>query len=96
MLSVQRTTTPREKQDKSKLVFGQTFSDHMLHLDWDSNGGWQAPRILPYGDLCISPAASSLHYGLQCYEGMKAYRDADGGVRLFRPDLNMIRLNRSM
>ncbi|CAM9344898.1 unnamed protein product [Ectocarpus sp. 12 AP-2014] len=96
LLTVERTTTPREKQEKSTLVFGQTFSDHMLHLDWDNEGGWQAPRILPYGDLRISPAASSLHYGLQCFEGMKAYRDAEGRVRLFRPELNIRRLNRSM
>ncbi|CAM9423297.1 unnamed protein product, partial [Hapterophycus canaliculatus] len=96
LLTVERTTTPRARKEKSTLVFGQTFSDHMLHLDWDLEGGWEAPRIVPYGDLRISPSASSLHYGLQCYEGMKAYRDADGGVRLFRPDLNIRRFNRSM
>eukprot|EP00903_Cladosiphon_okamuranus_P020178 g18522.t1 len=96
LLTVERTTAPREKQEKSTLEFGQTFTDHMLHLDWDLEGGWRAPRISPYGDLAISPAASSLHYGLQCFEGMKAYRDADGNVRLFRPDLNIRRLNRSM
>eukprot|EP00752_Nemacystus_decipiens_P002932 g2727.t1 len=95
-LTVERTTTPREKVEKSTLEFGQTFTDHMLHLDWDLEAGWRAPRILPYGDLAISPAASSLHYGLQCFEGMKAYRDARGNVRLFRPDLNIKRLNRSM
>ncbi|CAN0022908.1 unnamed protein product [Scytosiphon promiscuus] len=96
LLTVQRTTVPREKKEKTTLEFGQTFTDHMLHLDWDFEGGWHAPRILPYGDLRVSPAASSLHYGLQCFEGMKAYRDANGSVRLFRPDLNIRRLNRSM
>lgn len=65
MLTVERTTTPRQKQEKSTLVFGQTFTDHMLHLDWDDQGGWRGPRIAPYGDLSISPAASSLHYALQ-------------------------------
>lgn len=96
LLTVERTTSPREKKEKSTLVFGQTFTDHMLHCDWDHEAGWHAPRIVPYGDIPISPAASSLHYGLQCFEGMKAYRDAEGSVRLFRPDLNIRRLNRSL
>lgn len=96
LLTVQRSKAPREKQDKSTLVFGHSFTDHMLHCDWDSERGWHAPRIEPYGELRISPAASSLHYALQCFEGMKAYRDAEGNVRLFRPDLNIKRLNRSL
>lgn len=67
MLTVERTTAPRQKQEKSTLVFGQTFTDHMLHLDWDDQDGWRGPRIAPYGDLSISPAASSLHYALQVH-----------------------------
>ncbi|CAM9204413.1 unnamed protein product [Ascophyllum nodosum] len=96
LLTVERTKSPREKQDKSTLIFGQTFTDHMLHCDWDNERGWHIPKIAPYGDLNISPAASSLHYALQCFEGMKAYRDAEGNVRLFRPDLNISRLNKSL
>lgn len=69
-LTVERTRSPRERKDKSTLVFGQSFTDHMLHLDWDmEKGGWSTPRILPFGDLAISPAASSLHYGLQVLIG---------------------------
>lgn len=69
MLTVERTTSPREKKEKSTLVFGQTFTDHMLHCDWDHEAGWHAPRIVPYGDIPMSPAASSLHYGLQASVG---------------------------
>lgn len=77
MLTVERTATPREKVEKSTLEFGQTFTDHMLHLDWDVEGGWHAPRILPYGDLAISPAASSLHYGLQVRGLLRAKNEGD-------------------
>mmetsp|Transcript_1013 Transcript_1013/g.1339 ORF Transcript_1013/g.1339 Transcript_1013/m.1339 type:complete len:399 (+) Transcript_1013:2-1198(+) len=94
-LTVQLTTSPKEKQPKETLKFGQSFSDHMLEIDWDVDGGWGAPRIKPYGDLSISPAASSLHYALQCFEGMKAYVDDNDNIRLFRPDKNMARMNSS-
>lgn len=79
-----------------ELAFGRTFTDHMLEVDWNTTTGWGAPRIVPYGDIAISPAATGLHYGIQCFEGMKAYKDADGNVRLFRPQMNMARLNKSM
>jgi len=61
-------------------------------------GEWHEPHILPYGDISISPAASGLHYGLQCFEGTKAYRDAcdPEKIRMFRPDCNMERMNDSM
>ena len=67
----------------------------MLEVDWTAEGGWGAPQISKYKDLSLSPAASSLHYSLQCFEGMKAYRSETGEVRLFRPDMNAARLLRS-
>lgn len=67
----------------------------MLEVDWDNEYGWHAPRIIPYGDLALSPAASALHYGLQAFEGMKAYRGDDDKLRLFRPMKNMERMNKS-
>ena len=63
----------------------------LLHTD----AGWEAPVIRPHGPLSLDPAVSSLHYGLQLFEGMKAYIDAAGKIRLFRPDKNMVRLNNS-
>ena len=78
------------------MAFGKVFSPHMLEADWTAAGGWQAPRIVPYQNLALSPAAMCLHYALECFEGMKAYKDSDGAVRLFRPDCNMARLNDSL
>ena len=59
---------------KEDLVFGQVFTDHLLEVDWSHDHGWHAPQIKPYGDMQIDPAASVLHYGLECFEGMKAYK----------------------
>ena len=90
------TTTPKEKpQDESKLGFGHIFTDHMLVMPYDEGQGWHDPEIVPYGDITISPAAQCLHYGQTVFEGLKAYRRADGGVQLFRPEENFKRLNRS-
>eukprot|EP00560_Eucampia_antarctica_P006374 CAMPEP_0197826466 /NCGR_PEP_ID=MMETSP1437-20131217/3425_1 /TAXON_ID=49252 ORGANISM="Eucampia antarctica, Strain CCMP1452" /NCGR_SAMPLE_ID=MMETSP1437 /ASSEMBLY_ACC=CAM_ASM_001096 /LENGTH=333 /DNA_ID=CAMNT_0043426925 /DNA_START=225 /DNA_END=1223 /DNA_ORIENTATION=- len=74
------------------------MSDHMLMVEWKKGSNWDAPRIVPYQDLKISPAASALHYGMECFEGMKAYKSlsADKSLRLFRPDCNMERLAGSM
>lgn len=79
------------------LVFGHKFSPHMLVVPWNKTTGWGIPEIRPYGPLAISPAAPALHYASGLFEGMKAYRspDASGKIRLFRPDKNMQRMNRS-
>lgn len=90
------TTSPRTRVANSDLVFGRTFSDHLLEIEWDEATGWKAPVIRPFGDFSISPAATVLHYGIECFEGMKAYKDKNGFVRLFRPDCNMERFNFSM
>jgi hypothetical protein len=62
---IQKTTKPRERTKNEQLLFGKTFSDHMLVIDWDEVEGWKAPTIIPYGDFSISPASSCLHYGIQ-------------------------------
>jgi branched-chain amino acid aminotransferase len=81
---------------KQDLTFGSTMTDHMLQIPFD-NGNWGAPKIIPYGDLSMSPAASVLHYGVACFEGMKVYKTIpDEEIRLFRPDCNMERLSGSM
>lgn len=82
-------------QPKDKLLFGASFSDHMLEVDWDSETGWGTPLIRPYGNFSISPACSVFHYAIECFEGMKAYKDAKGNIRMFRPDMNMKRMNSS-
>lgn len=74
--------------------FGNYFSDHMLVCD-HADGAWQEPEIKPYGSWLMSPASSVFHYGQAIFEGLKAYRDAQGGVFLFRPDQNQRRFNAS-
>ncbi|TPX62115.1 branched-chain-amino-acid transaminase [Powellomyces hirtus] len=89
------TKTPKKKLPNNELVFGRTFSDHMLIIEWDAEQGWHAPEIKPYGKLHLDPSAVVFHYALECFEGMKAYKDKNGTIRMFRPDLNMARLNKS-
>ncbi|KAK4057933.1 branched-chain-amino-acid transaminase bat2 [Microbotryomycetes sp. JL221] len=93
-LTVSQTTKPGQLPPSSALAFGQTFTDHMLTIKWHASTGWQAPAIVPYGDLSLSPAATVLHYAPTLFEGMKAYKDENGVARLFRPDMNMARMLR--
>lgn len=69
--------------------------DHMLVIEWDAKQGWLSPKIIPYQNLSLDPAACVFHYAFECFEGMKAYRDKDGNIRLFRPHNNMERLRTS-
>jgi branched-chain amino acid aminotransferase len=80
--------------DFNNLVFGTTFTDHMLICSY-KNGAWQTPEIKPYQPLSFSLSLHALHYGQAAFEGMKAYRQKDGVVALFRPEKNWERLNRS-
>ncbi|KYQ90423.1 branched-chain amino acid aminotransferase [Tieghemostelium lacteum] len=95
-LVIEKTKEPKKKQtDKTKLVFGKDFSDHMAVVEWDDEKGWGVPKITAYQNLSLPPSASVFHYALECFEGMKAYKDKDGNVRLFRPMENMKRFNDS-
>ncbi|XP_056878674.1 branched-chain-amino-acid aminotransferase, cytosolic [Takifugu flavidus] len=84
-----KTTSPESK------AFGTVFTDHMLTIEWSEAEGWGAPRIRPFGNLSMHPACSSLHYGIQLFEGLKVYRGEDERLRLFRPMLNMKRMSKS-
>lgn len=88
------TTTKINEVDFDNLSFGSVFTDHMLVADY-KNGSWQAPKIMPYQPLSLDPASKIFHYGQSIFEGMKAYKDADGQVWLFRPTDNHARLNTS-
>jgi branched-chain amino acid aminotransferase len=83
-----------QETDFDNLQFGKTFSDHMFTADYDGNE-WKNFRIVPYGEIGLSPAISALHYGQAFFEGLKAYKHADGQVSVFRPDKNARRLNKS-
>ncbi|TWR30372.1 branched-chain amino acid aminotransferase [Mucilaginibacter pallidiroseus] len=80
--------------DFDNLPFGKVFSDHMFVADY-ANGEWKNFEILPYGPIEMSPAISALHYGQAFFEGIKAYKHADGTVSIFRPDKNAVRFNKS-
>jgi len=75
--------------------FGNFFTDHTVVIDWTEGVGWHDARVEPYGPIALDPAASVLHYGQEIFEGLKAYRHADGSVRTFRPEKNAERLNTS-
>lgn len=80
--------------DINNLPFGKVFSDHMFLAEY-KDGKWGRTRIVPYGNLQMSPASSVLHYGQSIFEGLKAYRSEKGEVLLFRPNANQKRLNTS-
>jgi branched-chain amino acid aminotransferase len=77
---------------KENLVFGKEYSDHMLVCDY-KDGEWQTPEIVPFEDFSLSPATSFIHYGQAIFEGVKAYRQPDGSIAVFRPYDNWQRLN---
>ncbi|MBQ8379084.1 MAG: branched-chain amino acid aminotransferase [Oscillospiraceae bacterium] len=90
------TKTPKAKPaDETKLGFGRVFTDHMFVMDYDTGMGWHDARIVPFGDISLSPASMCLHYGQEIFEGLKAYRTADGDIQLFRPEENFKRMNLS-
>lgn len=75
--------------------FGKYFTDHMVSIEWTVDEGWHDASVQPYGPLTLDPAASVFHYAQEIFEGIKAYRHADGSVWTFRPDANGRRLQRS-
>lgn len=81
--------------DEAKLGFGDILTDHFFLMNYESGRGWFDPRIEPYQAITLDPAAMSLHYGQEIFEGLKAYRGRDGEIYLFRARENCRRLNRS-
>lgn len=75
--------------------FGNHFTDHMVDICWSEMGSWHRPRVQPYGPIALDPAAAVLHYAQEIFEGLKAYRHADGSIWSFRPEMNAARLQRS-
>ena len=95
-IRIEKTTTPAKKpENEGKLGFGRVFTDHMFIMDWEKDKGWIDARIVPFGYLQMHPASTVFHYGVEIFEGMKAYRAEDGSIRLFRPLENAKRMNNS-
>jgi branched-chain amino acid aminotransferase len=95
-IKITKTTNPKARpQDESKLGFGRVMSDHMFLMDYNEGQGWHDARIVPYGPLELDPSSMVLHYAQEVFEGLKAYRWADGSIHLFRPEENARRMQRS-
>ncbi len=94
-IQINKAKTLKDLPDPATLVFGKVFTDHMFLMNYDAGKGWHSPRIEPYAPLSLEPSCMVFHYAQEVFEGMKAYRDPDGGVRLFRPMDNVKRLNDS-
>jgi len=75
--------------------FGKYYTDHMVVCEWTEKDGWAEPELKPYGPLSLDPATAVFHYGQEIFEGMKAYRQPDGSISLFRPDANAKRFANS-
>jgi branched-chain amino acid aminotransferase len=75
--------------------FGKYYTDHMVVCDWSEADGWSEPELVPYGPITLDPATAVFHYGQEIFEGMKAYRQPDGSVALFRPEANARRFAKS-
>lgn len=92
-IRIEKTTTPKQKPNQDNLGFGHIFTDHMFLMDYEVGKGWYDPRIVPYAPLELDPSTMALHYGQEIFEGLKAYKTADGKVQMFRPDKNFARMN---
>ena len=95
MLDIKITAAPskKEKPSDNVLGFGRYFTDHMFVMDYTIGEGWHDARIVPYGPIALDPSAMVFHYAQELFEGLKAYRCADGHIQLFRPDKNIERMN---
>jgi branched-chain amino acid aminotransferase len=97
--SVARNDNPKTTEEREAVLanpgFGNFFTDHMVDICWSERGGWHRPRVQPYGPIALDPAAAVLHYAQEVFEGLKAYRHADGSIWTFRPEANAARMQRS-
>jgi len=95
-IQVTKSTASGKPHPKdADLGFGKYTTDHMFLMDYREGKGWHDPRIVPYQDLKLDPAAMVLHYNQEIFEGLKAYHLQDGGIGLFRPEMNIKRMNAS-
>ncbi|MDP9117779.1 MAG: branched-chain amino acid aminotransferase [Actinomycetota bacterium] len=98
-VNVVHNPSPHSDEQRAAILadpgFGRYFTDHMVRVDWSAGSGWGEIEVQPYGSLRMDPATMSLHYGQEIFEGLKAYRQPDGSIATFRPDLNAARFQRS-
>ena len=93
-IKITKTTQPKQKPAEGQpLGFGKIFTDHMFIMNYTEGQGWHDPRVVPFQNISLSPAAMVYHYGQEMFEGLKAYKGENGDVYLFRPDMNAKRTN---
>jgi branched-chain amino acid aminotransferase len=96
---IERSNRPCPPVERERMLadpgFGRVFTDHMITIDWSPARGWHGAALVPYGPVSLDPAAQVLHYAQEIFEGVKAYRRADGSVAAFRPRANAARFNQS-
>lgn len=97
--TVTANPSPRSAEQRAQILekpgFGVHFTDHMVAIRWQKDAGWHNAEVMAYGPIALDPAAAVLHYGQEIFEGIKAYRHADGSIWTFRPQANGARLQRS-
>ncbi len=99
-MEIKELPLPEDKRkarftDESKLGFGRIFTDRMLMVEWKADQGWVDARIQPYAPFVLDPSCLVFHYAQEIFEGLKAYKWADGSIALFRPEINARRFNLS-
>ncbi|MCK4889167.1 MAG: branched chain amino acid aminotransferase, partial [Candidatus Aminicenantes bacterium] len=100
-MTIKKTLLPENElkplfKDPLQLGFGQTYTDYMFTLEYDSEKGWHNAEIKPYQPLKLDPAAKVLHYGQEIFEGQKAYKSPSGEILTFRPRENAKRFLNSL
>src|SRR3954462_12320011 len=98
-IALKPTSSPLAATEREAILrdpgFGGHFTDHMVTIAWTEGPGWPGAQSVPYAPLSLDPAVMVLHYGQAIFEGLKAYRRADGSIATFRPDANARRFQRS-
>ncbi|WP_405661567.1 branched-chain amino acid aminotransferase [Streptomyces sp. RK9] len=98
-IELKPSSTPVSAKEREAVLaspgFGRHFTDHMVTIRWTEGRGWHDGQLVPYGPLALDPATTVLHYAQEIFEGLKAYRQPDGSVALFRPEANARRFQAS-
>ncbi|MBC7464021.1 MAG: branched-chain amino acid aminotransferase [Actinobacteria bacterium] len=98
-VKITKSNKATSSEERTKMVanpgFGKYYTDHMVAVEWSETEGWGVPELKPYAPISLDPATMVFHYGQEVFEGLKAYRQPDGGVALFRPEANARRFARS-
>jgi branched-chain amino acid aminotransferase len=98
-IELKPTSSPLSDAEREAILtspgFGRHFTDHMVIIKWTDGRGWHDGQLVPYGPLSLDPATNVLHYAQEIFEGLKAYRQPDGTVATFRPEMNAKRFQSS-